>query len=111
MKSERPYEGAPFVYDDRHYLAMKRGLAAHANHIHYMMDSELFLTLLDRLCQWIDGARRPLSKFALVYLDGSHDPDVVSGEIERLMPRVVPGEVLMSTTPTDLKARWSCLSA
>ena len=39
----RPYEGAPFVYDDRHYLAMKRALASHANHIHYMMDSELFL--------------------------------------------------------------------
>jgi hypothetical protein len=91
----RPYEGAPFLYDDRHYVAMKRALAPHANHIHYMMDSELFLTLLDQLYLWIDGARRPLSTFSLVYLDGSHDPDVVWREIERLMPRVVPGGFLV----------------
>ncbi len=91
----RPYEGAPFVYDDRHYLAMKRALASHPNHIHYMMDSELFLTLLDQLYLWIDGERRPISKFSLVYLDGSHDPEVVWGEIERLLPRVVPGGFLV----------------
>ncbi len=74
---------------------MKRALASHANHIHYMMDSELFLALLDQLYLWIDGARRPLSTFSLVYLDGSHDPDVVWAEIERLMPRVVPGGFLL----------------
>lgn len=91
----RPYEGAPFVYDDRHYLAMKRALAGHANHIHYMMDSELFLTQLDNLYLWIDGARRPISTFAGAYLDGSHDPDVVWAEIERLLPLVVPGGFLI----------------
>jgi len=91
----RPYEGAPFVYDDRHYLAMKRHLSRYPNHIHYMMDSELFLSLLDQLYLWIDGARRPLATFSLVYLDGSHDPDVVWGEIERLLPRVVPGGFLI----------------
>lgn len=91
----RPYEGAPFVYDDRHYRAMKRTLASHANHIHYMMDSELFLALLDRLYLWLDGVRRSLSAFSLVYLDGSHDPDLVWGEIERLLPRVMPGGFLI----------------
>lgn len=91
----RPYEGAPFVYDDRHYRAMKRHLSRHANHIHYMMDSELFLTLLDRLYLWIEGTRRPLGAFSLVYLDGSHDPGVVWNEIERLLPRVVPGGFLI----------------
>ena len=91
----RPYEGAPFVYDDRHYLAMKRALSGHPNHIHYMMDSALFLALLDRLYLWINGTPRPLSTFSLVYLDGSHDPDVVWAEIEGLLPRVVPGGFLI----------------
>lgn len=91
----RPYEGAPFVYDDRHYLAMKHALASHPNHIHYMMDSELFLKLLDQLYLWIDGARRPITSFSVVYLDGSHDPDLVWGEIERLMPMVIPGGYLI----------------
>jgi hypothetical protein len=91
----RPYEGAPFVYDDRHYLAMKRHLSRYPNHIHYMMDSELFLSLLDQLYLWVDATRRPLSTFLLVYLDGSHDPDVVWSEIERLLPRVVPGGFLI----------------
>jgi predicted O-methyltransferase YrrM len=91
----RPYEGAPFVYDERHYLAMKRALAPHANHIHYMMDSELFLAMLDRLYLWIDGTRRPLSAFSLVYLDGSHDPEVVWSEVERLLPMVIPGGFLI----------------
>ncbi len=91
----RPYEGAPFVYDERHYRSMKRALAGYANHVHYMMDSELFLDLLDRLHLWIDGARRALREFTLVYLDGSHDPDIVSREIERLLPRVVSGGFLI----------------
>ena len=91
----RPYEGAPFVYDDRHYLAMKRHLSRYANHIHYMMDSELFLSLLDQLYLWVDATRRPLSTFLLVYLDGSHDPDVVWSEIDHLLPRVVPGGFLI----------------
>jgi predicted O-methyltransferase YrrM len=91
----KPYAGAPFVYDDRHYLAMKQLLAAHANHIHYMMDSELFLSLLDSLYLWSDGERRAFSTFSLVYLDGSHDPEVVWREIQRLLPRVVPGGFLI----------------
>jgi predicted O-methyltransferase YrrM len=91
----RPYEGAPFVYDERHYLAMKRALAPHANHIHYMMDSELFLALLDQLTLWTLGTRRPISKFSLVYLDGSHDPEIVWSEVERLLPRVIPGGFLV----------------
>jgi methyltransferase family protein len=91
----RPYEGAGFVYDDRHYRAMKRALAPYANHVHYMMDSELFLRELDQLYLWGDGARRPLDRFTLVYLDGSHDPDIVWSEVERLAPRVIPGGYLV----------------
>jgi hypothetical protein len=87
----RPYEGEPFVYDERHYRAMKRALARYPTHIHYMMDSELFSNLLDRLYLWVDGVRRPIERFTLVYLDGSHDPDIVWNEIERLLPRVIPG--------------------
>jgi len=41
------------------------------------------------------GKREPLARFTLVYLDGSHDPDVVWHEIERLRPRVVPGGYLV----------------
>jgi hypothetical protein len=90
-----PYAGAPFQYDDRHYRAMKQALAGHANHVHYMMDSELFLRQLDGLYVWRAGARVLFDRFSLVYLDGSHDPDVVWGEIERLLPRVIPGGFLI----------------
>ncbi len=92
----RPYEGAPFVYDERHYRAMKRNLARYANHIHYMMDSTLFLqTLGAGLYLWVDGAKRPVDQFTLVYLDGSHDPDIVWSEIEQLSQRIVPGGFLI----------------
>ena len=91
----RPYEGAAFTYDDRHYGAMKRALAKYPNHIHYMMDSALFLRELEHLYLWVGGARRPLERFTLVYLDGSHDPDIVCHEIELLRPRVVPGGFLI----------------
>jgi predicted O-methyltransferase YrrM len=91
----RPYEGADWVYDDRHYGKMKRNLAGFTNHIHYMMDSELFLKELDRLYVWSDGARYPLDRFSLVYLDGSHDPAIVWAEIEALLPRIVPGGFLI----------------
>jgi hypothetical protein len=91
----RPYEGAPFVYDARHYGAMKRHLAPYANHIHYMMDSELFLRELDNLYLWVNGAKQSLGHFTLVYLDGSHDPEIVRSEVERLLPRVIPGGFLI----------------
>jgi cephalosporin hydroxylase len=87
----RPYEGAPFVYDERHYRAMKRALARYANHIHYMMDSELFIELLDRMYLWSNGAKQPIDRLTLAYLDGSHDPDLVWREIQALLPRIVPG--------------------
>ena len=91
----RPYEGEPYVYDERHYGKMKHNLARYTNHIHYMMDSELFLRRLDDLYVWSDGAKRTLDSFSLVYLDGSHDPEIVWTEIERLLPRVVPGGFLI----------------
>jgi predicted O-methyltransferase YrrM len=91
----RPYEGAPFVYDERHYRAMKRTLAGYANHVHYMMDSELFVRELEHLYLWGGGVRRLLDRFTLVYLDGSHDPDIVWFEVERLLPRVIPGGFLI----------------
>lgn len=87
----RPYEGEPHVYDARHYGEMKRRLAGYPNHIHYMMDSELFLGDLDHLYIWLGGRKRPLDRFTMVYLDGSHDPAIVWAEIEQLVPRVVPG--------------------
>jgi predicted O-methyltransferase YrrM len=90
-----PYAGAPFQYDDRHYRAMKQALARYANHVHYMMDSELFLGQLDQLYVWRDGTRIAFNSFSLVYLDGSHDPPVVWAEIERLLPRVIPGGFLI----------------
>jgi hypothetical protein len=74
---------------------MKQALVGYANHIHYMMDSELFLRQLDQLYLWRAGARRPLDHFGLVYLDGSHDPTVVWAEIERLLPRVIAGGFLI----------------
>lgn len=70
----RPYEGAPHIYDEQHYCEMKRNLAPYTNHIHYMMDSELFLRELDNLYLWTDGTKRRFDEFSLVYLDGSHDP-------------------------------------
>lgn len=92
----RPYEGRHHVYDERHYREMKQALARYANHIHYMMDSELFLrTVEGGLYLWLEGARRSLDRFTLVYLDGSHDPDIVWSEIERLWPRVVAGGFLI----------------
>jgi predicted O-methyltransferase YrrM len=91
----RPYEGAPFEYDDRHYRAMKRTLAGYASHVHYMMDSELFLRQLDQLYVWRGGTRLAFDHFSLVYLDGSHDPTLVWAEIESLLPRVIPGGFLI----------------
>ncbi len=91
----RPYEGAPFEYDDRHYRAMKRNLARYPNHIHYMMDSELFLSQLDHLYVWRHGSRVPFDHVSLVYLDGSHDPGVVWTEIECLLGRIIPGGFLI----------------
>ena len=91
----RPYEGAPFEYDERHYRAMKRALARYGNHVHYMMDSAVFIDLLPRLSLWVNGAKRPLERFTLVYLDGSHDPDIVWREIDTLLPMVVPGGYLI----------------
>jgi hypothetical protein len=91
----RPYEGEPYVYDERHYGKMKKNLAAYTNHIHYMMDSELFLQKLDDIYLWSDGTKQGLNKFSVVYLDGSHDPTIVWSEIERLLPRVVPGGFLI----------------
>src|SRR6058998_2076209 len=92
----RPYEGASHRYDETHYRAMKRSLAKYPNHVHYMMDSALFLRELDRLYLWIDGVRRPLERFTLVYLDGSHEPDIVWDEIQQLRPRVVSGGFLIA---------------
>jgi hypothetical protein len=74
---------------------MKRTLAGYANHVHYMMDSELFLRQLDQLYLWRAGSRISLNHFSLVYLDGSHDPAVVWAEIECLLPRVIPGGFLI----------------
>jgi hypothetical protein len=74
---------------------MKRNLAQYVNHIHYMMDSELFLRELDRLYVWSEGKRQPLGQFSLVYLDGSHDPDIVWSEVSALLPRIVPGGFLI----------------
>jgi predicted O-methyltransferase YrrM len=91
----RPYEGAPFSYDERHYRAMKRALAGFANHIHYMMDSDQFLALLPNLALWMDGTLRPVDRFTLVYLDGSHDPAIVWREISALLPRIIPGGFLV----------------
>ncbi len=91
----RPYEGAPFVYDDRHYRAMKRALAPYANHVHYMMDSELFLRELDHFYLWAASATRRLDRFTLVYLDGSHDPEIVWHEIVTLLPRLIAGGSLI----------------
>lgn len=91
----RPYEGAPFVYDTSHYGAMKRALARYANHVHYMMDSDLFLRELDNLYLWVRREKRPLDRFTLVYLDGSHDPEIVWNEVRHLLPRVVPGGFLI----------------
>lgn len=90
-----PYPGAPFQYDDRHYRAMKQTLAGYANHIHYMMDSGLFLGQLEQLYLWRAGCRIRFDHLSLVYLDGSHDPDVVWGEITALLPRIVPGGFLI----------------
>lgn len=90
-----PYAGAPFQYDDRHYRAMKQALAGYANHVHYMMDSELFLRQLDQLYVWRAGSRLSFDHLSLVYLDGSHDPAVVWPEIERLLPRIIPGGFLI----------------
>lgn len=91
----RPYEGEHHLYDERHYCAMKRALARYPNHVHYMMDSELFLDVLSQLYLWIDGRKQPIDRFALVYLDGSHDPDIVWREITELLPRVVRGGFLV----------------
>ena len=91
----RPYEGEPYIYDERHYGKMKRNLAAYTNHIHYMMDSELFLRELGNMYLWSDGTKQGFNKFSLVYLDGSHDPAIVWSEIEALLPRVVPGGFLI----------------
>jgi predicted O-methyltransferase YrrM len=90
-----PYAGAPFQYDDRHYRAMKQALAGYANHVHYMMDSDLFLRQLDQLYVWRAGSRVSFERLSLVYLDGSHDPNVVWSEIKRLLPRVIPGGFLI----------------
>lgn len=90
-----PYAGAAFEYDDRHYRAMKKALAGYANHVHYMMDSELFLRQLDELYLWRTRAKLRFDRFSLIYLDGSHDPIVVWAEIERLLPRVIPGGLLI----------------
>lgn len=91
----RPYPGGPHQYDDRHYRSMKKALAGYANHVHYMMDSELFLRVLDQLYVWWGASRLHFNRFSLVYLDGSHDPAVVWPEIENLLPRVIPGGFLI----------------
>ncbi len=91
----RPYEGAPYLYDENHYGRMKKNLAPHTNHIHYMMDSELFLRELDNLYLWTGGAKRAFHQFSLVYLDGSHDPAIVWSEIQATLPRIVSGGFLI----------------
>lgn len=91
----RPYEGAPFIYDETHYLAMKRCLAPYGNHVHFLMESGDFVRILDGLTLWRSGTRRPIDRFTLVYLDGSHDPDIVWSEVTALLPRVVPGGFLV----------------
>lgn len=91
----RPYEGAPFVYDETHYVAMKRALARFGNHVHFLLESADFLRVLEGLTLWRGGVRRPVDRFSLVYLDGSHEPRIVWSEIERLAPRVVPGGFLV----------------
>lgn len=91
----RPYEGEHHIYDEQHYVSMKRTLASYPNHIHYMMDSELFLRVLGQLYLWMDGHKQPIDRFSLVYLEGSHNPEVVWHEITELLPRVVPGGFLI----------------
>jgi hypothetical protein len=60
-----------------------------------MMDSKLFLRQLGDLYLWRDGARLGFHRFSLVYLDGSHDPDIVWSEVESLLHRVTPGGFLV----------------
>lgn len=91
----RPYEGEPFVYDAKHYGKMKENLKSYTNHVHYMMDSELFLNLIDQLYIWDKAERAKIDRFTLVYLDGSHDPDIVWSEMEQLLPKIIPGGYLI----------------
>lgn len=91
----RPYEGEPFVYDAKHYGEMKQNLNSYTNHVHYMMDSELFLSLMDKLYIWDKAERAKIDRFTLVYLDGSHDPDIVWAEMQQLLPKVIPGGYLI----------------
>ena len=91
----RPYEGEPHIYDERHYGRMKKNLAPYPNHIHYMMDSELFLRQLNDMYLWNDGTKRGFHEFSLVYLDGSHDPAIVWSEIRATLPRIVAGGFLI----------------
>lgn len=91
----RPYEGEPFIYDAKHYGEMKKNLTAYTNHVHYMMDSELFLSLIDKLYIWDKAERAKIDRFTMVYLDGSHDPDIVWGEMQQLLPKVIPGGFLI----------------
>ncbi|MEQ8425298.1 MAG: class I SAM-dependent methyltransferase [Cyclobacteriaceae bacterium] len=91
----RPYEGEPFIYDERHYGQAKRNLVSYTNHIHYMMDSELFLKLIDQLYIWDKAQRAKIDRFTLVYLDGSHDPDIVWSEMTQLLPMIIPGGYLI----------------
>jgi predicted O-methyltransferase YrrM len=53
------------------------------------------------------GASGP---YAFVYLDGSHDPDVVQREIDFFLPRLMPGGIIAvddtETLPPEMLEGW-----
>lgn len=88
---DKPYDDKPWKYGPEFYIQMKRILSPYGNHIHYHMTSEEFIQIMDKISLWYQGHRRDFSKFSFIFLDGSHDPEIVKKEFSNLFPRLIEG--------------------
>jgi len=66
-----------------------------ANYVHYKMSSEDFFQAFPCLKIYDDSKTYPLERFSFVYLDGSHDPEVVKKEVRFFASRLEQGGAIV----------------
>lgn len=87
-----PYHNGAFqqessVYENQRYyssMSMLYELAKtlNLNYTHFKMSSEDFMNVYPFLSLYPGSVSQKLNKFSFVYLDGSHDPEIVKKEVE-----------------------------
>jgi hypothetical protein len=115
-----PYGTKPFIlgqdvfpdaiYDEKIYRDAMEILGMYSkhhelNHVHYRMKSDDFIKMWDKTPFYYKGLEQP-KKFALVYLDGDHNPEQVERELKYFLPRLVKGGIIILDDATYVESDY-----